>query len=124
MTRARHHAVEGGPAAKSALPTLGRQFMRQRARAQRAWRSYAATSDKIDADASAKAHQKWSDAVDSALLTIQAISVEPAHDLSELLLQYEAIYWWLGEDDNILDGSTRRWLGRFRRSLRGLARKG
>jgi hypothetical protein len=60
--------------------------------------------------------------MDDALRIIEAISAEPVHDLRGLLAQYEAIWWWLREDDNVLDASTRRWLGRFRRSLRGLAR--
>jgi hypothetical protein len=57
-----------------------------------------------------------------ALGIVETISAEPAHDLRELLVKFDAVWWWVKEDDNVLDGSTRRWLVRFRRSLRGLAR--
>lgn len=106
------------------LPELGRQFLRQRARAKRAWRMYLATSEKIDPATSVKAHQAWSDAVDDALRTVEAMSVQRPHDLDDLLLLYEALWWWIKEDDNVLDGGTRRWLGRFGRHLRRLVRGG
>ena len=121
MTRRKNRSGRTAPAGNRPLPELGRQFTRQRARAQRAWRVYLATSE-MDPAASAEAHQAWSDAIDEAVLTVEAISVEHVHDLDDLLIQYEAIWWWVGEDDNVLDGSTRRWLGRFGRHLRRFAR--
>ena len=33
----------------------------------------------------------------------------------------EAIYWWIYEDDSVLDNGTRRWLHRFRRAIRSPA---
>lgn len=103
------------------LPALSLEFERRRARAGRAWRSYKATSDTVDPIRAADLHSAWSGAIDDALETAEAMSREPAGDLQELLIQYEAIWWWIRSDDNVLDGSTRRWLGRFHRSLRGLA---
>jgi hypothetical protein len=83
-----------------------------------------AADERADSTASRRAHKNWSDAVDDALRVAEAISVAPVHDLGELLIQFEATWWWMGEDDNVLDGSTLRWLARFRRSLRGLVREG
>ncbi|MBL8600039.1 MAG: hypothetical protein JNL14_20065 [Devosia sp.] len=48
--------------------------------------------------------------------------MERTRDLDDLLIQYEAIWWWIGEDDNVLDGTTRRWLGRLGCHLRRLVR--
>ena len=95
--------------------------MRQRARAQRAWRKYQAVEPDLEPTTAASAHKAWSDAVDDALQTAEAISHARPADLGELLIQFEVCWWWLDMDDNVLDGSTRRWLGRFRRSLRRLA---
>ena len=122
MTRRQNRSGRPAPAGNGPLPELGRQFTRQRARAQRAWRVYLATNGMTDPTASAKAHQAWSNAVDETVLTVEAISVESVHDLDDLLIQHEAIWWWVGEDDNVLDGSTRRWLGRFGRHLRRFVR--
>jgi hypothetical protein len=60
--------------------------------------------------------------MDDALRIIEAISAEPVHDLRELLVKFDAVWWWTKEDANVLDSNTLRWLARFRRSLRGLAR--
>ena len=99
---------------------LGRKLSRHRARAGRAWRRYASLSEKLDPGATG-AHQVWSDAIDDGLQAAEAIFREQPRSLNDLLVQYEAIWWWVGEDDNVLDGSTRRWLTRFRHSLRRLA---
>ncbi len=69
----------------------------------------------------ARLHKAWSDAIDDALKAAEAISRERPDDLGDLHIQYEAIWWWVRDDDNVLDGSGRTWIGRFRRSLRGLA---
>lgn len=107
-----------------ALPELERRLAQQRAQARRAWRRYLAADELADSVASSRAHGDWSDAVKDALRIIEEISKAPVHDLRGLLIQFDATWWWIGEDDNVLDGSTRRWLGRFRRSLRGLATEG
>lgn len=106
------------PSDDASLPELERRLARQRERARRAWRKYMAADDAV---ASSKAHREWSDAVDDALGIVEEISKAPVHELRGLLIQFEATWWWIGADDNVLDESTRRWLGRFRRSLRGLA---
>jgi hypothetical protein len=82
---------------------------------------YRGTSEGADADGAAKAHQAWSDAIEDTLRIVEAISREQPRDLADLLIQYEAIWWWIVEDDSVLDTSTRRWLRRFRRALRSLA---
>jgi hypothetical protein len=106
------------------LPELERSFVQQRSRARSAWRRYVAADEASDPTASRAAHQDWSDAVDDALTIIEAISMAPVHDLRGLLTQFEATWWWIREDDNVLDESTRRWLARFRRSLRRLVQQG
>jgi hypothetical protein len=106
--------------AKGSLYDLGRELSRHRARAGRAWRRYTSLSEKFD-PAATGAHQVWSDAIDEALRTADAISREQPHSFNDVVVQYEAIWWWVGEDDNVLDGNTRRWLMRFRHSLRRLA---
>ena len=99
----------------SPLTVLGRELRRSRSRASRLWRSY----QTADEDAAiTRAHQAWSDAVDDALQIAEAISLHQAHDLGALTIQFEAMWWWIVEDDSILDASARRWLRRFRRSLR------
>lgn len=107
-----------------ALADLNRRLTQQRARARRAWRKYVAAGEASDSTASSRAHRAWSEAVDDALSTVEAISVVPIHDLRELLIVFETIWWWVRLDDNVIDGGTRRWLGRFRRSLRRLDREG
>ena len=82
---------------------------------------YRGTSEGADPDSAAKAHQAWSDAVEDTLGIVEIISRERPRDLADLLIQYEAIYWWISEDDSVLDTGTRRWLGRFRRAIRSLA---
>jgi hypothetical protein len=59
--------------------------------------------------ASTNAHQAWSDAVDEALKIAEVISRQQAHDIEELAIQFEATWWWIVEDDSVLDGSARRW---------------
>lgn len=106
------------------LPELERGLTQQRSRARRAWRRYVAADEASDSTASRRAHKEWSDAVDDALTIVEAISTAPVHDLRGLLVQFEATWWWIREDDNVLDGGTRRWLRRFRRSLRRLVQQG
>jgi hypothetical protein len=52
---------------------------------------------------------------------VDAISRDRPRDFVELLIQFKAIWSWISEDDSVLDSDTRKWLGRFRRSLRRLA---
>jgi hypothetical protein len=77
-------------------------------------RSSLSTSD------STEAHHAWSEVVEKALTTAETISRQRPRDLDELRIQFEAMWWWIVEDDSILDGSARRWLRRFRRSLQKL----
>lgn len=105
----------------SPLPALSRDLRRCRSRARRLWKNYQTTDEQVEPAASAKAHQAWSETIDEALVIAEAISRQQPRSLSELAMQFEAIWWWIIEDDSVLDGSTRRWLGRFRRSLRRLA---
>lgn len=116
-----HHHAGGGTESERTLHDLGRELFRRRARAARAWRRYAALDNELDPEEHARAHEAWSQAIDEALVTSELISRHRALTLDELLVQFEAVWWWIGEDDNVLDGSTRRWLTRFRRSLRRLA---
>ena len=109
-------AADGG-----VLHSLGVEFERHRARAGRSWRRYRSTSETAESVLAAELHSDWSQAIEDALETADAISRERPSDLKELLIQYEAIWWWIGQDDNVLDTSTRRWLGRFHGSLRRLA---
>ncbi len=105
----------------SPLSPLALTFTRCRTRVGRRWREYQTIDEKRDPDASAAAHQLWSDTVDEALAIAEAISRQSAKDISDLLIQFETAWWWILEDDSILDGSARRWLSRFRRSLRRVA---
>nr|MBI4923082.1 hypothetical protein [Devosia nanyangense] len=121
MSERQHRGIKSTAlSAEGPMRDLGRELGHHRARAGRAWRRYASLSEKVD-PAATRAHQVWSDAIDDALRTAEAISQEQPRSLNDLLVQYEAIWWWVGEDDNVLDGSTRRWLTRFRHSLRRLA---
>ena len=112
-----------GPSETTAgdLHDLDRHLRRQRARAGRLWLRYQATDREANTLVSTAAYQAWSDAVEEAIATAEQISRQRPGDLDELLMQFEAIWWWVVEDDSILDGSARRWLQRFRRSLRRLA---
>ena len=113
--------AQSGISEVTSLTKLGREFARRRAACQRAWRRYQASDETIDPVAASQAHRRWSGAIEDALAAIERISGERPSDFHGLLLQYEAIWWWISEDDSVLDRSTRRWLMRFRRSLRRLA---
>jgi hypothetical protein len=119
--RQRRDINSGRVGADSPVYDLGRELTRHRARTGRAWRSYASLGDALDPAAVTRAHQVWSDAIDDALRIAEAISREQPHSLGDLVVQYEAIWWWVSEDADVLDASTRRWLLRFRRSHRRLA---
>ena len=106
---------------RDALLELSEALRRNQARARRTWRNYRATDETADPGGVKRAHQAWSDAIDDTLRLVDAISRERPRDLVELLIQFNAIWWWISEDDSVLDSSTRKWLGRFRRSLRRLA---
>lgn len=101
-------------------PALARHLGIHRRRTRRLWKDYQSTDERVDPAASAQVHQAWSDSVDKALEIAEAMSRQQSHDLAELAMQFEAIWWWIIEDDSVLDGGTRRWLRRFRRSLRRL----
>ena len=105
------------------LTTLGQDLQRCRARAARLWRRYHAIDEQLDPETSSLAHLAWSEAADEALRIADAISREQATTISDLLVQFDAILWWIVEDDSVLDASARRWLRRFRRSLRALTAK-
>ena len=63
------------------LHASDRQLHRQRVRAGRLWRNYQATDLAPTTVASTKAHQAWSDAVNEALVIVETISRQQAHDL-------------------------------------------
>lgn len=123
-TRRHHTRLEAAIGGDSSLTQLDHDLARCRRRERRLWRSYQRIGEKRDAAASAAAHRTWSDTMDDALKVADAISREQARDIGELLLQFDAIVWWIAVDDNVLDGATRHWLKRFRRSLRKLAAQG
>jgi hypothetical protein len=104
----------------SDLGELHTKLHRRRSKADRLWRAYRSSSEE-DSAASAKAHQVWSNTIDEALTIAEEISRHQASSLNELHIKFEAIWWWIVEDDSVLDGAARRWLGRFRRSLHHLA---
>jgi hypothetical protein len=103
------------------LHTLGHDLDRQRDRVRRARRNYEAIDREVESVAATAAHRAWSDTVGEALEVAEAISRERARDVGELLVHFEATWWWIVEDDSVLDADARRWLERFRRSLRWLA---
>ena len=106
------------------LSSLGLDLQRCRARATRLWRKSHAIDEQLDPAGSTIAHQAWSKTVDEALRIADAISREQASTLTDLLIQFDAIWWWVVEDDSLLDSSAKQWLRRFRRSTRGLAASG
>jgi hypothetical protein len=61
--------------------------------------------------------------VDEALDLARQITLLPAHDIEELAIKFEALWWWARLDDSILDDELVKWFGRFRRDLNALARK-
>jgi hypothetical protein len=107
----------------TSIGNLGRRLDQCRARARRHWRDYRIIDEKLDPTASAAAHANWSNAVDYALRVAEAISRQPAHDSTELSTKFEALWWWIKEDDGVLDAALRRWLARFRKSLRQLSQE-
>lgn len=120
-THQQHHTADALAEPTSRVAGLARKLARCRARSTRLWRMYQAIDEKLRPDASTAAHLSWSDTIDEALGIAEAISRQRPRDIAELAMQFEALWWWLVEDDSILDGSARRWLGRFRRALRHLA---
>ena len=113
----------GKRGSRNDLTSLSRDLRRSRAQAARLWRIYQAIDEHLDPSASTLAHGAWSAAVDDTLKIVDAISRKQATSVDEVVVQFDAIWWWVVEDDGILDSAARRWLRRFRRSLRGLAAK-
>jgi hypothetical protein len=91
------------------LPTLAAHLERCKRRASRLWKNHQAINEQLDPAASAGTHRAWSDQVDEALEIAEAMSRQQANDLAELASQYEAIWWWLIEDDSVLEGSAEGW---------------
>jgi hypothetical protein len=58
--------------------------------------------------------EAWSHAIDDTLIAADAISRQQPHNVDQLLVRFEAVWWWIDLDDSVLDGSARRWLQRFR----------
>jgi hypothetical protein len=54
-----------------------------------------AADELVDFVASSKAHRDWSGAVEEALTIVEAISMAPVHDFRGLLIQFEAVWWWI-----------------------------
>lgn len=104
------------------IELLDRELQRLRRRAGRQWRAYQGADDGGDRRVASEAHAAWSHSVDEALAIVEIISRRPAHDIVELAIKFEAIVWWVMEDDSLIDAAARRWLVRFRRSLRHVAR--
>lgn len=109
------------PPAGDHLIALGRQLERERARARQCWRRWQRLKEQGSADASLEAAQ-WSKAIEDALRTAEMISREPAHDLAGLSTKFEALRWWSVQDNSILDAALMRWLARYGRELRRVAR--
>ncbi|MEP7241145.1 MAG: hypothetical protein ABI697_09700 [Devosia sp.] len=115
-------SVQPGTADPTQMTVLARRFGRLKRRCQRHWRRYQSLDDVGDRIAAATAHAAWSAGIDETLRVAEAISQTSARDTAELAIKIEAICWWVAEDDSILDAAVRRWLLRFRGSLRRLAR--
>jgi len=100
------------------LAALGREFDRRRRVAHRSWRAWQLNAGH---DEVGRRPEAWSAAIDASLAVAEAISRTPADDLEGLLVKYEALWWWMNEDNSVLDASLKRWFSRFRRDLRRLA---
>jgi hypothetical protein len=118
----RRHQRAHRDAGEDRLPALGREFEQDRARAHRQRQRWEAVRHEPDSPAATRAAQTWSATVDQALHTAEIISREPAHGLAGLVVKFDAAWWWIIEDDTLLDDRARVWLMRFRRSLHRLAR--
>jgi hypothetical protein len=106
---------------KDRLQALGGEFDRERARARRQRRHWEAIKNEPDASGAAAAASEWSATIEQALGIAEVISRGPAHDFAGLAIKFEAAWWWIVEDDNLLDDRVRLWLVRFRRSLHRLS---
>ena len=102
----RRHPQAHAPALGSGLSSLGRDLNKSRTRAWRLWRKYQSIDEELDRMPrtlhTAHGPRRWRRRSSVA----DAISREPAHTLDDLLIQFEAIWWWIIEDDSILDSST------------------
>lgn len=125
MATSRHRKDRTIPTATAdhQLSALGRSLERRRKEARRHWRRWQALKERPQDNDATRAGEDWSNSVDATLEVSEVISRVPARDLESLATKFEAVWWWLVEDDSILDASARRWLARFRRSLRQLAAK-
>jgi hypothetical protein len=121
--RRSRHGRPGSAAADDRLRALGEDFDRLRVRARRQRRQGERIAQEPGAANAAAAAREWSATIDQILRIAETISREPAHDLVELAIKFEAAWWSIVEDDSLLDETARRWLLRFRRSLRHLAGK-
>jgi hypothetical protein len=114
-------AVRPEAADTTSMMVMAQRFERLRQRSRRRWRRYQSLDDPGDLKAAARAHTAWSTGIDETLSVVDAISRIPSRDVGELAIKLDAILWWIDEDGSILDAAARRWLARFRRSLRRLA---
>jgi hypothetical protein len=122
MAQNRSRQQKGGPdTGGDRLEVLGRELTRHRRRARRQRRQLEAIKDESNAAGAAEAASKWSDAVTEALRIAEVVSREPAHDVAGLVVKFDAAWWWIVEDQSLLDDQVRLWLMRFRRSLHRLA---
>jgi hypothetical protein len=121
MARGPQRSGKQLPAAGDRLTILGRRLERERARADRQRRRWQALKAKSSPDASL-AGMQWSETIATALRTAEQISRAPATEMVGLVTKFDTAWWWLVEDDSILNMTTKRWLMRFRRELHRLAR--
>lgn len=104
------------------LELLGADLARAAARVRRLSHKVKVARQTGDEDRLAAISEDWSRTMDKALQLAGAIAQLPANDVHDLVVKFEAIWWFLVEDDNVLDASAMRWMRRFRRSLRSLGR--
>jgi len=101
-------ARSSNASASSHLAMLGRTLDQLRRRSYRQWRHYQSIDEGEDAATASNAHKEWSDSIDEALGVADAISREPVHDLTDLVLKFDAVWWWIVEDDSVLDLTVKR----------------
>jgi hypothetical protein len=122
MATGRHHSGAQSAHGGDRLAVLALLLHRQRTRARRQRRRWQTLKE--GGAEYANGMQRWSEAIDGALGTAEQISREPANDIHDLVIKFEATWWWIVEDDSMLDATAKRWLTTFRGALRLLAQKG
>jgi hypothetical protein len=101
------HEWPGSAAGEDRLQALGRDLERQRARARRERRRRDAISHEPSSVDAVETARKWSDTIGGALHSAEAISREPTGDLNGLVVKFDAAWWWIIEDNSLLDDTAR-----------------